>query len=46
MTADLPGALTRALVSVVGENHVVMGAAAAGFAADWTGRFQIGRAHV
>jgi FAD/FMN-containing dehydrogenase len=33
-------ALTRALASVVGEKHVVTGAAAAGFAADWTGRFR------
>src|SRR5207245_5459260 len=32
--------MTRALASVVGENHVVTGAAAVGFAADWTGRFR------
>ena len=39
MTADLPQALSRSLVSVVGENHVLTGDAAAGFAVDWTGRF-------
>lgn len=38
--ADLPAALIRALAAVVGEQHVVTGPAAAGFAADWTGRFR------
>jgi len=40
VTADLPETLRRELVSVVGANHVLTGAAAAGFAVDWTGRFR------
>ena len=38
--ADLPAALNRELAAVVGGNHVLTGAAAAGFAVDWTGRFR------
>ena len=33
-------ALSRELASVVGGNHVLTGAGAAGFAVDWTGRFR------
>ena len=36
----LPGALLRSLAGIVGEPHVLTGDAAAGFAADWTGRFR------
>jgi len=42
MTA-LPEALLRSLAAIVGEGHVLTGDATAGFAVDWTGRFQ-GRA--
>ena len=40
MAAGLPVTLSRSLASVVGEHHVVTGAAAAGFVVDWTGRFR------
>ncbi len=36
----LPGALLRALAAIVGEPQVPTGDATAGFAVDWTGRFQ------
>jgi hypothetical protein len=36
----LPGALVRSLLRIVGEPHVLTGDATAGFAVDWTGRFQ------
>src|SRR6266567_1994040 len=36
----LPGALLRSLAGIVGEPHVLTGDATAGFAVDWTGRFQ------
>ena len=36
----LPSALVRALAGVVGEPQVLTGAATAGFATDWTGRFR------
>src|SRR6266567_3944563 len=36
----LPGTLLRALAGIVGEPHVLTGDATAGFAVDWTGRFQ------
>ncbi len=39
----LPGSVIGTLAGVVGERHVLTGDAAAGFAVDWTGRFQ-GRA--
>ena len=38
--AGLPAALGRSLGAVVGASHVVTGAAAVGFAVDWTGRFR------
>jgi len=41
--AGLPAATLRALAEIVGEQHVLTGDAAAGFAVDWTGRFR-GRA--
>ncbi len=36
----LPGSVIRSLSSIVGGRHVLTGDAAAGFAVDWTGRFQ------
>ena len=36
----LPGTLLRALAGTVGGPHVLTGDATAGFAVDWTGRFQ------
>ena len=36
----LPGAVLRSLAGIVGEPHVLTGDAAAGYAVDWTGRFQ------
>ena len=36
----LPGTVLRSLARIVGEGHVLTGDAAAGFAVDWTGRFQ------
>jgi len=38
--ALLSDALLRGLAAVVGESHVLTGDATAGFAVDWTGRFQ------
>ena len=43
MTDELPDAVRQALAAIVGERQVLAGAAAAGFCADWTGRFR-GRA--
>src|SRR2546430_11938152 len=42
-SAELPAAMLRSLAEIVGEQHVLTGDAAAGFAVDWTGRFH-GRA--
>jgi FAD/FMN-containing dehydrogenase len=39
----IPGAVLRSLAGIVGERHVLTGDLAAGYEADWTGRFQ-GRA--
>jgi FAD/FMN-containing dehydrogenase len=39
----LPGSVLRSLAGIVGERHVITGDATAGYAVDWTGRFQ-GRA--
>jgi len=36
----LPGTLLTSLAAIVGEPHVLTGDATAGFAVDWTGRFQ------
>jgi len=36
----LPGSVLRSLAAIVGQEHVLTGDAAAGFAVDWTGRFQ------
>jgi FAD/FMN-containing dehydrogenase len=36
----LPTPLRRALAAIVGEQHVLTGDAAAGYAVDWTGRFR------
>ncbi|HEY1000573.1 MAG TPA: FAD-binding protein, partial [Streptosporangiaceae bacterium] len=36
----LPGTLLRSLAGIVGEPHVLTGDATAGYAVDWTGRFQ------
>jgi FAD/FMN-containing dehydrogenase len=36
----LPDALLRSLAGIVGKPHVLTGDATAGFAVDWTGRFQ------
>src|SRR5580693_8209545 len=36
----LPSTLLRSLAAIVGEPHVLTGDATAGFAVDWTGRFQ------
>ena len=36
----LPGPMIRSLAGIMGEQHVLTGDAAAGFAVDWTGRFQ------
>ncbi|MGH3169797.1 MAG: FAD-binding oxidoreductase [Trebonia sp.] len=41
--SELPPEVLRSLADVVGEQHVLTGDAAAGFAVDWTGRFK-GRA--
>jgi FAD/FMN-containing dehydrogenase len=38
--AELSPATRRALAGIVGEQHVLTGDATAGFAVDWTGRFQ------
>jgi len=35
-----PGTLLRSLAAIVGKPHVLTGDATAGFAVDWTGRFQ------
>lgn len=40
MTASLSPVTLRFLAGVVGQQHVLTGAATAGFAVDWTGRFQ------
>ena len=37
---ELSGALLREFASVVGEAHVLIGDATAGYAVDWTGRFR------
>jgi len=36
----LPGTVLTSLARIVGEEHVLTGGATAGFAVDWTGRFQ------
>jgi FAD/FMN-containing dehydrogenase len=36
----LPGTLLRTLAGIVGGPHVLTGDATAGYAVDWTGRFQ------
>ncbi len=36
----LPAPVRRALAAIVGEQHVLTGDAAAGYAVDWTGRFR------
>ena len=36
----VPGTVLRSLAAIVGEQHVLTGDAAAGFAVDWTGRFR------
>jgi FAD/FMN-containing dehydrogenase len=36
----LPSSLLRSLAAIVGKPHVLTGDATAGFAVDWTGRFQ------
>jgi FAD/FMN-containing dehydrogenase len=38
--AAMPAALLRSLAGVVGDAHVLIGAAAAGYGTDWTGRFR------
>jgi hypothetical protein len=38
----LPGSLLRSLAGIVGGPHVLTGDATAGYAVDWTGRFQGG----
>ncbi len=43
MDDELPDSFRKALAAIVGEQQVLAGDAAAGFSADWTGRFQ-GRA--
>jgi FAD/FMN-containing dehydrogenase len=40
VTTVLPAGTLRSITAVVGASHVLTGDAAAGFAADWTGRFQ------
>jgi FAD/FMN-containing dehydrogenase len=40
MQTELAPAIRRALAGIVGEQHVLTGDATAGFAVDWTGRFQ------
>jgi len=40
VSTGLPGGLLDALTAVVGAQHVLAGTATAGFAVDWTGRFQ------
>jgi FAD/FMN-containing dehydrogenase len=39
METELSPVTRRALASIVGDQHVLTGAATAGFAVDWTGRF-------
>jgi FAD/FMN-containing dehydrogenase len=36
----VPGTVLKSLAAIVGEQHVLTGDAAAGFAVDWTGRFR------
>jgi FAD/FMN-containing dehydrogenase len=40
LVETLPGPVIRSLAGIVGEQHVLTGDAAAGFAVDWTGRFR------
>ena len=40
METELSSGTLRSLADVVGQQHVLTGEAAAGFAVDWTGRFQ------
>ena len=40
MDDELPQSFRKALVAIVGEQHVLTDDAAAGFSVDWTGRFQ------